>query len=63
MSPADKISLNFPSIKIFRVFLPKGGRSSAFISENVGRSVLTLFRLIPIAGNVGHVDVLSLLSI
>ena len=38
MSPADKISLFFPSIKIFRVFLTKGGRSSAFISKNVGRS-------------------------
>ena len=27
-----KISLYFPSTKIFRIFLPKGGRSSAFIS-------------------------------
>ena len=31
VSPADKISLYFPSIKIFRVFLPKVGRS-AFMS-------------------------------
>ena len=27
-----KISLYFPSIKIFRVFFSKGGRSSAFMS-------------------------------
>ena len=38
MSPADQISLYFPSITIFRFFWPKGGRSSAFISLNVGRS-------------------------
>ena len=41
-SLADNISLYFPSIKILRIFLPKGGRSSAFISENVGRSGLTV---------------------
>ena len=28
VSPPDKISLYFPSLKIFRVFLPKDGRTS-----------------------------------
>ena len=43
VTPADKISLYVPSIKIFSVFyLPKGVRSSAFISENVGRSVIVI---------------------
>ena len=37
VSPADQISLYFPSLKIFCVFPPKGGRS--VISQNVGRSV------------------------
>ena len=42
MSPEDKTSLYFPSIKISRFFLPKGGRSSAFNSYNVGRSVFVI---------------------
>ena len=46
MSPADKNIAIFSEQKNFCVFLPKGGRSSPFISENVGRSVL-LFHSIP----------------
>ena len=44
MSQADKISLDFPNIKIARGFLPKVGRSSAYISLNVGRSEIGIER-------------------
>ena len=40
MYSADTISLYFPSIKIFRTFLPKGGRSSAYISNHYGKSAI-----------------------